>query len=155
MYYTTNTLQIYRLNSTIPNFVLSFFKKFLIPIFNRGGAVRSERAERAETAERIMTAEKKWYPSFSVVSFVPFVSVVLRCDVRELSPSKNMKLLLILLRYFLRIFPKFSYLCKIEYIVDLNEVYYVKFSLLHFRICMVIVDLRRDIYSSPFVLSIW
>ena len=58
VYYITNTLQIYLLNSTIPNFEYTFFEKFLIPNFNRG-AVRSETAETAETAERSETAEKK------------------------------------------------------------------------------------------------
>ena len=57
MYYITNTLQIYRLNSTIPNFEQTFFEKFLIPIFNRG-AVRSETAETAVTAERVERVER-------------------------------------------------------------------------------------------------
>ena len=57
MYYITNTLQIYLLNSIIPNFEYTFFEKFLIPIFNRGGAARSETAETAERVERVETAE--------------------------------------------------------------------------------------------------
>ena len=36
VYYITNTLQIYRHNSTIPNFEQTFFEKFLIPTFNKG-----------------------------------------------------------------------------------------------------------------------
>lgn len=57
VYYITNTLQIYRHNSTIPNFEQTFLKKILIPIFNRGGAVRLETAETAETAETTETTE--------------------------------------------------------------------------------------------------
>lgn len=59
VYYITNTLQIYLLNSIIPNFEYTFFEKFLIPIFNRGRAVRSETAETTEIAVTTETAEKK------------------------------------------------------------------------------------------------
>lgn len=97
VYYITNTLQIYWHNSTIPNFEQTFFEKFLIPIFNRGGAVRSETAEAAETAGTAGTAEKvekvekvervETTGIFSLLSLSVLLSQ--SSEVGQLSPSKK------------------------------------------------------------------
>lgn len=113
VYYITNTLQIYRLNSTIPNFEYTFFEKFLIPIFNRGGSEvrdsrdsRDNRESRESSDNRESRGHRDIFSVVSSVSFVPFVSVVLRCDVREPSTSKKYQIIANFIALFSSYFSK-------------------------------------------------
>ena len=54
VYYITNTLQIYLLNSIIPNFEYTFFEKFLIPIFNGGGSEVRDSRDSRDSREKVI-----------------------------------------------------------------------------------------------------